>query len=128
MRELMGLFSRSRPLSDDPRLMEAAKRADVEAIRVLLDGRVNPGVRDPHRYTPLMRAVSKVSEHPDRGIAIDLLLAAGAEVNAEPATPSPPRVRDAVMFGRPPQMPSLSENRAATSGGQSVARLLSRST
>jgi ankyrin repeat protein len=79
----LSFFSRFRGRSfEDRRLLEAAEHADVSSVRRLLDAGAYPDVRDGFRYTPLMRAVSRVSDRRERGAVIDLLLASGADVNA----------------------------------------------
>src|SRR5690606_18944656 len=79
---MLGFSSRLRRFSDEPRLLEAAERADVSSVRELLDAGANPDVRDVYRYTPLMRAVKRATEPTERGAVIDLLLASGADLNA----------------------------------------------
>jgi ankyrin repeat protein len=78
----MPFWSRRRRLSNLPALLEAAESGAVWAVRELLDGGADPDVRDVYQYTPLMRAVSRVSEPTERLAVVDLLIAAGADVDA----------------------------------------------
>lgn len=77
--KLFGGPSRARP---DTTLVDAAQRVDVVEVRRLLDGGANPNVCDVFAYTPLMRAVSGSTRPAERREVIDLLLGAGADVDA----------------------------------------------
>jgi ankyrin repeat protein len=63
-------------------LHAAAEEADADATKALLDAGEDPDARDTYRYTPLMRAVSRLDRPEQRAHVIELLLEAGADVNA----------------------------------------------
>lgn len=73
-------------------LLRAAKAGDVEAVRVLLQHGANPNLPNIQGVTPLMAAAGQGSNEidtrgrfktqPDQVASIDLLVKAGADVNA----------------------------------------------
>jgi cell wall assembly regulator SMI1 len=79
--------SPNRPPSQRTPLALAAESADVDIAALLLGAGANPGEADAGGYTPLHVAVS--GESRDHVRLVELLLAAGADVNAPPGTVLP---------------------------------------